>query len=109
MHLHHLQGVLTLNLLTTTIFAPPSNASKWQMGFKSAFKGLTLYFVKVTELLKLQLTKIGGLKFSRQHFNLPISLSSKFNNFINLPKCKFNSHLLAYEDGTDRMFRNVGI
>jgi hypothetical protein len=32
---------LTLNLLTTTIVAPPSNASKWQMGFNSAFKGLT--------------------------------------------------------------------
>jgi len=32
--------VLTLDLLTTTIVAPPSNASKWQMGFNSAFKGL---------------------------------------------------------------------
>ena len=31
---------LTLNLLTTTIVAPPSNASKWQTGFNSAFKGL---------------------------------------------------------------------
>jgi len=31
---------LTLNLLTNTIVAPPSNASKWQMGFNSAFKGL---------------------------------------------------------------------
>ena len=31
---------LNLNLLTTTILAPPSNASKWQMGFNSAFKGL---------------------------------------------------------------------
>jgi hypothetical protein len=31
---------LTLILLTTTIVAPPSNASKWQMGFNSAFKGL---------------------------------------------------------------------
>jgi hypothetical protein len=31
---------LTLNLLTTTIIAPPSNASKWQMGFNSSFKGL---------------------------------------------------------------------
>ena len=31
---------LTLNLLTTTIVAPPSNASKWQMGLNSAFKGL---------------------------------------------------------------------
>ena len=33
-------SVLTLNLLMTTIVAPPSNASKWQMGFNSAFKGL---------------------------------------------------------------------
>ena len=33
---------LTLNLLTTTIVAPPSNASKWQMGFNSAFKGLSI-------------------------------------------------------------------
>jgi hypothetical protein len=31
---------LTLNLLMTTIVAPPSNTSKWQMGFNSAFKGL---------------------------------------------------------------------
>src|SRR5215469_7739666 len=30
---------LTLNLLMATIFAPPSNAMKWQMGFNSAFKG----------------------------------------------------------------------
>jgi len=32
--------MLTLNLLMTTIVAPPSNVSKWQMGFNSAFKGL---------------------------------------------------------------------
>jgi len=43
--------VLTLNLLTTTIVVPPSNASKWQifiiiiyyafmMGINSVFKGL---------------------------------------------------------------------
>jgi hypothetical protein len=31
---------LTLNLLTTTIVAPPSNASKLQMGFNPAYKGL---------------------------------------------------------------------
>ena len=35
-----LRAFLTLNLLTTTIVEPPSNASKWQMGFNSAFKGL---------------------------------------------------------------------
>jgi hypothetical protein len=34
---------LTLNLLTTTIVAPPSNASKWQIGFNSAFKGLNVW------------------------------------------------------------------
>ena len=38
----HLMPWLTLNLLTTTIVAPPSNASKWQMGFNSAFKGLRM-------------------------------------------------------------------
>ena len=36
---------LTLNLLTTTIVAHPSNASKWQMGFKSAFKGLIMEWI----------------------------------------------------------------
>jgi len=33
---------LTLNLLTTIIFAPPSSVSKWQMRFNSAFKGLRM-------------------------------------------------------------------
>jgi len=37
---------LTLNLLTTTIVAPPSNASKWQMGFDSALKGNKLHSCK---------------------------------------------------------------
>jgi len=32
---------LTLNLLKTTIVAPPSNANIWQMAFNSAFKGLS--------------------------------------------------------------------
>ena len=31
---------LTLNPLTSTIVALSSNASKWKMGFNSAFKGL---------------------------------------------------------------------
>ena len=38
--LHHTS--LTLNLLTTTIVVPPSNASKWHLGFNSAFKGLKM-------------------------------------------------------------------
>ena len=32
---------LTLTLLTWTIWRAPTNASKWRMGFNSAFKGLT--------------------------------------------------------------------
>jgi hypothetical protein len=32
--------ILTLNLLMTIIVASPSNASKWQVGFNSAFRGL---------------------------------------------------------------------
>jgi hypothetical protein len=35
--------ILTLNLLTWRIWWAPNNASKWQMGFNSAFKGLTQY------------------------------------------------------------------
>ena len=32
--------ILTLTLLTWTIWRAPTNASKWRMGFNSAFKGL---------------------------------------------------------------------
>jgi hypothetical protein len=46
-NLPHLQHTLSLNLLTTTIVAPPSNASKWQMGFNSAFKGLINIFSEI--------------------------------------------------------------
>jgi hypothetical protein len=43
--------VLTLNLLMTTIVAPPSNASKWQMGFNSAFKELIVKYCLTTYIL----------------------------------------------------------
>jgi hypothetical protein len=44
--------ILTLNLLTSTIIAPPSNASKWQMGFNSAFKGLIVISPTIMLLLE---------------------------------------------------------
>ena len=44
---------LTLNLLTTTIVAPPSNASKWQMGFNSAFNPLNAELNTICHLLAL--------------------------------------------------------
>ena len=43
-------STLTLNLLMTTIVAPPSNASKWQMGFNLAFKGLNQTHFKLSAL-----------------------------------------------------------
>jgi len=39
-------STLTLILLTWNIEWAPNNASKWQMGFNSAFKGLMLYTSK---------------------------------------------------------------
>jgi len=44
---------LTLNLLMTTIVAPPSNVSKWQMGFNSAFKGLNAELNPICHLIAL--------------------------------------------------------
>ena len=40
---------LTLNLLTWTIWRAPTNASKWRMGFNSAFKGLMYEWFKSLE------------------------------------------------------------
>ena len=43
---------LTLNLLTTAIIATPSNSSKSQMGFNSAFKGLK--YIQQSSLIQYQ-------------------------------------------------------
>jgi len=39
---------LTLNPLMWKIWRAPNNASRWQMGFNSAFKGLIYIFRLVT-------------------------------------------------------------
>jgi len=39
----YLIAMLTLILLMWRIWRAPNNASKWQIGFNSAFKGLTLH------------------------------------------------------------------
>jgi hypothetical protein len=44
--IHNVQSyisLLTLTLLTWRIWWAPNNASKWQRGFNSAFKGLNMY------------------------------------------------------------------
>jgi len=61
-----LSRTLTLNLLTTTIVAPPSKASKWQMGFNSEFKGLIRYSV-------LEYIGIPGLKTLEINCNMLVS------------------------------------
>ena len=51
---------LTLIPLTWTIWRAPTNASKWRMGFNTAFKGLkinsltNIYFLENKNLLILQ-------------------------------------------------------
>ena len=70
---------LTLNPLTTTIVAPPSNASKWQMGFNSAFKGLratadTVYW----KGSKIWFSRIYFRKFATKEWHLfsPVQFQS---------------------------------
>ena len=46
--------LLTLILLTWTIWRAPTNASKWRMGFNSAFKGLTKCLSKKTDDVTLE-------------------------------------------------------
>jgi len=55
----------TRNLLTTTIVAPPSNASKWQMGFNSAFKELN-ELIRFAERRNLVSVRVPS------HFNWPL-------------------------------------
>jgi hypothetical protein len=69
---------LTLNLLMSTIVAPPCSANKWQMGFNSAFKGLTWFSIcvfdhpcsgvlleklTISQLVKNFSSSYGALKF----------------------------------------------
>ena len=78
---------LTLNLLTTTIVAPPSNASKWQMGFNSAFKGL------------MSIAKIAHrIKEARRMVIVPAAW--KLNGFSHITSsCVFLSRLQCSSEG----------
>ena len=64
--------ILTLNLLRTTIVSPPSNASKWQLGFNSAFKGL----MKL-EFLRLPFEKLLTYKISWKYVEWEQSCSMR--------------------------------
>ena len=91
---------LTLNLLTTTIVAPPSNASKWQMGFNSAFKGLKLNFVTASTT-----ATISSVKKKKQAIYIYIYIYTQHNieaclcNLCGRVKAIYNIrsvHLLVY-------------
>ena len=68
---------LTLTLLTWRIWWTPTNASKWQMKFNSAFKGLTSYFSH------------GGLRMWRESAFGPTH--NGHNLFTSRPRCLENS------------------
>jgi hypothetical protein len=69
--------LLTLNLLTSTIVAPPSNASKWQMGFNSAFKGLNIHnMIFVQNMYSINFDIRKSEKARQIESNLPTERSS---------------------------------
>jgi hypothetical protein len=83
---------LTLSLLTSTIVAPLSNDSKWQMGFISSFKVLTREALSSTSFCHQLLTFSSHGFFSKNstllNLGLPnLSFTSGFfsNNFLNYP------------------------
>jgi hypothetical protein len=54
-------ATLTLILLTWTIWRAPTNASKWRMGFNSAFKGLKIVtWSLISKLFNLSMKCING-------------------------------------------------
>jgi hypothetical protein len=80
----NMNSTLTLILLTTTIVAPPSNASKWQMGFNSAFKGLnSTQRKKLLNLVEVRIRKAcfvtvrKGAKMLNQLPDLPYNVKDK--------------------------------
>jgi hypothetical protein len=76
--------ILTLNLLTTTIVATSSNASKWQMGFNSVFKGLIHSFQLTLNLLTTTIVAppSNAIKWQMGYKSAFKGLKS-FENYIN--------------------------
>ena len=72
---------LILNLLTTTIVTPPSNASKRQMGFNSAFKGL-IGTEKQPDKKKIRI--IGFLFENRLHWQFEVGEKISANGYFSL-------------------------
>ena len=74
---------LTPNLLMTTIVETPSNASKWQMGFNSAFKGLRklnlmFEFPCITSLYYIMNQQDATLALFISHCKITLHVSDAF-------------------------------
>ena len=77
--------LLTLNLLTTTIVAPPSNVNKWQMGFNSAFKGLNnqpdALIIQIYSVIKLYMFRTSSLPHHQEFSTIYSALVSFMQGF----------------------------
>ena len=101
---HITTSYLTLNLLTTTIVAPPSNASKWQMGFNSAFKGLSSILISlsspISEFLKffffLSCIKILSLCISQRCSHPATRPTNPILLYLATPKQRFEIPFLPH-------------
>ena len=83
---------LTLNLLTTTIVAPSSNASKWQMGYNLAFKGLmSIQFWTLT--LNLLTTTIVAPPTNASKWQMGLNLA--FKGLMSIQFCTLTLNLLT--------------
>ena len=76
----------------TTIFAPPSNANKWQMGFNSAFKGLNTIIVVtwIKQYRHLEVVLSTDLRFHTNNFVLNIYVRRENRRWkgVETPYCK---------------------
>ena len=91
--------IKTLYLLTTTIFAPPSNASKWQMGFNSAFKGLNTILTLILLTWKIWWANNNASK-SQMWFNLAFKVLSSSRSLHTMKA-------FGWSEGTDPLILNV--
>ena len=75
---------LTLNLLTWNIWRVPNNASRWQMGFNSAFKGLRCCATnrKVASSIPASVSEFFiGIKSFRSHYDPGLDSASNRNEY----------------------------
>ena len=71
----NIPSALTLILLTWTIWRAPTNASKWRMGFNSAFKGLIRHGKTVDNLGVAELQRPSSMQLPQVTVTLVSALN----------------------------------